>query len=252
MDKIICGDAIQVLKTIDSQSIDALITDPPYNIGYKYDNYNDRMNKNDYFDWQIDILTEAVRILKPEGSILWLNYPEIAAEFWYLAPKNIPELIPFEWITWIYHPHTGGNPLRKASRAWLWFTISKKPYIDKKSMDTKYRNPTDKRIIRKIERGDTPLPLDWIEIEQVKNITKEKTEHPTQIPERMSDKLVKLVCPEGGIVVDPFIGSGTVAVSCAKSNRHYIGIDQSEKYCEIARNRIQKTIQNIENTLFEA
>ncbi len=80
-----------------------------------------------------------------------------------------------EWVTWVYHPHTGGSPLRKASRAWCWFALGG----GRDSIFTQeYRNPTDRRVTALLEANRQPSAYDWWEYEQVKNVSPEKTEHP--------------------------------------------------------------------------
>ena len=95
---LICGDSREEIKKL-STKIDLLITDPPYNVGYKYNDYKDNLDWNKYFDEQEALLVEAKRILKPTGSVLWLNYPESAAIMWTRLLKHFH---PVEWITWIY------------------------------------------------------------------------------------------------------------------------------------------------------
>ena len=91
--------------------------DPPYNIGYHYNTYRDRMAWAEYLRWQEEVMVVAQEALKADANIFYLNYPETAAEMWARLQRHYD---PIKWINWIYHTHTGGMPLRRGSRAWLW------------------------------------------------------------------------------------------------------------------------------------
>ena len=246
IDTVICGDALEVMRELPDGCCDAVVTDPPYNVGFGYDTHIDTMDWYDYQEWQLSIFAEAARILKPTGNMLWLNYPEAAARIWAAVCEDVPELTPVEWLTWIYHQHTQGTPFRKATRAWLWFARSDTGYRDTSAMPSQYRNPDDPRIRRRIEDGLVPLAYDWWACEQVKNVCLEKTDHPCQIPEAMVKVLVEMTCPTNGTVLDPFLGSGTTAVACIETGRHFIGVELSEAYCDIARRRIANAQRPLE------
>ena len=234
-----CELIIPSLKTTP-KNIDLALIDPPYNIGYKYNSYKDNLEWNNYYDGQKSILLSIRQILKPKGSVLYLNYPEQASVIW---TKMIGHYIPVEWITWIYHQHTGGKPLRKATRAWLWMSKSSQYYIGKDALLGEYQNPTDKRIRELIAAGQRPIDYDWFMCEQVKNVSKEKTEHPCQLPLEMVERLIKAACPEDGLVIDPYMGSGTTAEACIRTNRRFIGIELDPKYVKISCDRLEKSLQ---------
>jgi site-specific DNA-methyltransferase (adenine-specific) len=235
--RVLCGDAFALMRDFAPGSFDAVIADPPYNIGYSYATYRDDLDWQDYFIGQLDLFREAGRLLRDGGSILWLNYPEVAARLWAAVIEDVPELNAVEWLTWVYHQHTGGSPFRKGTRAWLWFAKGQ-PYVSDDALRGEYRNPNDARIRRLIEAGEKPVDVDWWLMEQVKNVCPEKTEHPCQIPEAMVKRLVSMVCPPDGKVLDPYVGSGTTGVACAELGRDFVGIELDPGYCAIARKRI--------------
>jgi hypothetical protein len=103
-----------------------------------------------------------------------------------------------------------------------------------------YKNPTDKRIKRLIQGGSAGTALyDWFsDIQIVKNVSKEKTIHPCPIPEELIIRIILLLTKEGDTILDPFMGSGTTAVACLRTNRKYIGIEMSQKYIDIANERL--------------
>lgn len=240
-----CAKAEDVLPQLDDDGIDCVIIDPPYNIGYKYDNYNDSMDEDEYFYWQIEIVRRCEWILKRGGSLFYLHYPEFAARMFWEIPAAC-DLQQVEWINWIYNTHTSGDPLRKASRAWLWLA-KEMPLINYDALSGEYKNQNDVRVRRLIEVGKLPRDYDWWQVEQVKNVSKEKTEHPCQLPCSMLAKLIKATTNKLMTILDPFAGSGTTLVAAKRLGRKAIGIEISEKYCEIAVKRLsQKELFGVE------
>jgi DNA modification methylase len=102
-----------------------------------------------------------------------------------------------------------------------------------------YKNLKDKRIQERIARGCKGAKLyDWWEINQVKNISKEKTEHPCQMPIEVMKRIIGIL-PDDILVIDPFMGSGTTGVAAKNLNRDFIGIELDKNYFEIAKKRIE-------------
>ena len=234
--KMLCGDCLDKMKLIDAESIDLVVADPPYNVNYAYRSYKDNMPFSDYLDWQLDVLQECERVLTTNGSLFYLNYPEFNSYIYCNLDTNF-DMKPIEIITWIYNAHTGGVPLRKASRTWIW--ASKGTPIN--NFYGEYRNPNDKRVLKLIEQGRKPASYDWWMEQQVKNVSREKTEHPCQLPESIVEKIVLGATNEGGMVLDPFMGSGTTGVVCRKTRRAFIGIEMDEAYFAIAEARCAST-----------
>jgi site-specific DNA-methyltransferase (adenine-specific) len=239
--QLYCSDCRLILPKL-GHCADAAIVDPPYNIGFRYNSYKDRMVWAEYLAWQEDVMVAAKNALKSDASILYLNYPETAAEMWARLRQHYD---PIEWINWIYHTHTGGTPLRRGSRAWLWLAQGN-PYIGNEALRGQYRNPNDKRIREQIQKGLAPIDYDWWWYEQVKNVSPEKTSHPCQLPIEMVERLVRLTCPIGGTVIDPFMGSGTTGEACVRSGRRFIGIEMDGEYFQIAVERIERALRKKE------
>lgn len=241
-----CSNCNNVLKDISIASLNVVVTDPPYNIGYKYNQYNDNLRYDDYLESQREILLSCASVIKDGGSILYLNYPEFAARiFWmfhntFVAHSSVyPFLNPYKMITWIYHNHTGGKPLRKGTRIWNWWVVNQDEpnFIDTEACLGEYRNPNDKRIKKMISEGRRPVDLDWWMYEQVKNVSKEKLDHPCQLPLKMVQRLCKMVCPIGGTILDPFAGSGTTIEACINNDQKCVAIEMDEKYFDICVER---------------
>lgn len=213
------------LKTIKPETVQLFVLDPPYNVGYKYNTFKDNKKQSDYIDEQVALLKECSTKLKKGGSIFYLNYPENAAEVW----SRIDFMNKFEWITWIYNVHSSGSPVRKASRVWLWLS-NDKPLINQDPFNSEYQNPTDKRVAGRIAMGFKPSGYDWWEFQQVKNVSKEKRNHPCQLPEKMVEKIVLGASNAGDLVCDVYSGSGTTAISAIRNKRLFDGCDIDKKY----------------------
>lgn len=206
-----------------------IVTDPPFNIGYHYNQYKDNMDEGEYFEWLENILT--CRGL----PFVVIHY----AETLYKLSFQV-SLFPNKVVSWVYNSNTG-----KQHRDIAFFGV--KPDFSK--VRQPYKNPNDKRIKERIARGCTGAKLyDWWNINQVKNVSKEKTVHPCQMPLEVMKNIIGIL-PDDALIIDPFMGSGTTGVACKKLGRDFIGIEIDEKYYDIACKRINE--ENDETRLFE-
>ena len=193
------------------------ITDPPYNQGYHYNGYKDRISEDDYIDLLSAIPLPCVIIHYPEETIN-------------LLPKAIKVKCE-QVVCWVYNSNTG-----KQSRLISWWGC--KP--DFRKVRQPYKNLNDKRIQKRIAEGKTGAKLyDWWNINQVKNVSKEKTEHPCQIPEELISKIIKTTAKENQIIIDVFAGSGTTSKVAYDLGYNTISYEIDNKYCEIINKRIR-------------
>jgi len=236
---VVQAESLEWLKQQKDNSFDLFVLDPPYNVSYKYNTFKDNKPQQTYIDEQIEILKECNRCLKPTGSIFYLNYPENAADVW----AKVDFMNRFEWITWVYNVHASGKPIRKASRAWLWLTKTDIPKIIYDAFQGEYKNPTDKRIQGMIAQGKKPQMYDWINMEQVKNVSKEKRDHPCQLPEKMVETLISGTTDSGDLVGDCYSGSGTTGICAVRLGRNFAGCDMDTKYVKDANEWIEKEIK---------
>lgn len=196
------------------------ITDPPYNQGYAYNNYKDRMPENEY----IELLSKI-----PKPCVI-IHYPEETIN---LLPKALKVKCE-QVVTWVYNSNTG-----KQSRLISWWGC--KPDFNK--VRQPYKNLTDKRIQKRISEGKIGSKLyDWWYINQVKNVSKEKTRHPCQIPEELIEKVIKITANPGDLIIDIFGGSGTTSKVANELGYNTISYDLDLDYCDIMENRINKGI----------
>jgi DNA modification methylase len=218
LNKVILGDCLEVLPEVKGDFV--IVTDPPFNIGYHYKDYSDDLEEDDYYSWLAKVFSYAPFVV--------IHYPENIYKLSWKV-EEIPEKI----ISWVYNSNTA-----KQHRDIAFFGL--KP--DFRKLEQSYKNPTDKRIKKRIADGKTARGYDWWNINQIKNVSKDKTSHPCQMPLEVMKNIVKLI-PEEKIIVDPFLGSGTTAVACKQLKRNFIGIEISPEYVKIAQERISKTTE---------
>lgn len=212
-----------ILEKIDRKKV-IFVSDPPFNIGYHYKSYKDNLDEEEYY--------ECLESIFGEDKCVIIHYPEQLYKFSFQIGK-FPEKV----ISWVYNSNTG-----KQHRDIAFFGV--KPDMNK--VKQPYKNPNDKRIKERIKNGSGGGRLyDWWNINQVKNVSKEKTEHPCQMPIDVMKNIIGIL-PDDCIIIDPFMGSGTTGVALLEMNkeqnvnREFIGIELDNTYYEIAKNRINK------------
>jgi DNA modification methylase len=195
-----------------------VITDPPYNQKYNYNGYSDNLKIDEYVDLLSKIPTPCVIIHYPEETIN-------------ILPKAINAYCQ-QIVCWVYNSNTG-----KQSRLISWWGC--KP--DFRKVRQPYKNLNDKRIKKRIENGCVGSKLyDWWEINQVKNVSKEKTNHPCQIPEELIAKIILTTAEKNQLIIDPFGGSGTTGKVANDLGFDSVLYEIDEMYCEIIKKRIFK------------
>ena len=216
--KLYNADCLEILDKIQDRDDYIIVSDPPFNIGYHYNSYKDRMDEEAYYEW----LT----------SIFGIGFPSVVIHY----PENLYKLshylgqFPERVISWVYPSNT-----QKQHRDIAFFGVA--PDMSKGHQP--YKNPTDKRVKALIAAGSKGAKLyDWWEINQVKNVSKEKTAHPCQMPLEVMKRIIQIL-PEDKIIIDPFMGSGTTGVACKELGREFIGIELDPEYFAIAKQRIE-------------
>jgi DNA modification methylase len=220
MIKTILGNNIEELKKLElDYSKVIFVTDPPFNIGYHYNSYKDNMKEADYFKYLAELFKGSKHVI--------IHYSEDLYKY-ALEINQAPE----KTVSWVYNSNTA-----KQHREIAFFNV--KPDFRKVGQD--YKNPKDKRIQKRIAEGKKARLYDWWELNQVKNVSAEKTEHPCQMPYEVMRRIIGIL-PEDYTIVDPFMGSGTTAIACIEFGRDFIGIEIDKKYYDIACKRIAEKI----------
>lgn len=261
--KIICGDSLEAMKTIPNESIDLIITSPPYADNRK--NTYGGIKPSEYVEWFIPYAKECYRVLKSDGTFI-LNIKEkvVNGERSTYVIELILELRKHGWIwteEFIWHkkncvPGKWPNRFRDAWERCLQFNKSKKfnMYQDAVKVpigdwaSSRLKNLTQKDKIRcesETKSGFGKNISNWENRDMVypSNVIYMATEcsnknHSAVFPKELPKWFIKLFTKEGDVVLDPFLGSGTTLIACKELNRNGIGIEISEEYCDIAKERL--------------
>ena len=245
-----CETGIDRIK--DLLCINATITSPPYNIGKEYESVIDNEK---YIDWLKRIFGLCSDATTSNGALL-LNIG-------YFKIEGIGHSVPISYLIWnkinmffqqeIVWNYGAGvsakNYLSPRNEKILWYVKDKDNYtfnLDEiRDPDVKYPNQKKNGKLRCNTIGKNPSDV-W----QIAKVTSganrssvERTDHPAQFPVDLIDRLVKGFTNKNEIILEPFIGSGTVAEVAIKNNRYYLGFEISERYCEICAKRIENCIK---------
>lgn len=247
LDQIVAGDCLEMLRLLPSDSVDLVVSSPPYNIGKEYES---RRALDVYLKEQEAVLAECARVLKPTGSIFWQvgSY----ADRGMLIPLDVKffpiledlGLIPRNRMVWVrQHGLHGKNKFSARHETILWFTKSDqyKFFLDPIRVPQKYQNKKSWRGENKGELTCNPLgknPGDIWLFQNVKHNHEEQTIHPAQFPEDMIARIVLCSTEEGDVVLDPYMGTGTVAVVARDHDRRYIGAELDVDYHKVAVRRL--------------
>ncbi|UCG59863.1 MAG: site-specific DNA-methyltransferase [Phycisphaerales bacterium] len=240
LNKIICGDCIEVLGDVGEPFADLIFADPPFNIGYKYDKYYDKVKKKNYVAWTKEWMSICKKVLKPHGSFYIAIGDDYAANVKVIADEL--GLVMRNWIIW--HYTFGQQMKRKFARSHthiLYFVRDKSQFVFN---DDRVRIISDRQNLYRDKRAnpDGKMPDDvWNEYPRLCGTFKERTDFPCQMPESLLARIIRVSSNEGDWVLDPFSGSGTTAVVAHKLNRTYTGIEISEKYVEESGRRIRQS-----------
>ena len=239
-DTIVAGDCIKIFAGV-KEAADLVFADPPFNIGYKYDCYEDRKAYDDYYQWTARWMGACCGFLKPTGSFWIAIGDEYAAEVRVIARKLGLNLR--NWVIW--HYTFGQNTKAKFARSHahlFYFTKDARRFTFN---DREVRIPSARQTTY-ADRRDNPLgkiPDDVWSFSRVCGTFKERVQwHPCQMPEKLLERIVRVSSNPGDLVADPFSGSGTTAAVAAKLGRHYFGTDISEAYVREAAKRIAQTL----------
>jgi DNA modification methylase len=252
-------DCIEGLHALAAASIDLVFADPPFNIGYEYDTYDDRQTREDYLGWCRRWIEAVYRGLKPSGSFWLAIGDERAAEL-----KVMSQEIGFHCRSWVIWYYTFGvNCTHKFSRshAHLFYFVKDPATFTFREDDPQNRVPSARQLVYADRRANPHgrLPDDtWILRPQdlsdcftagedtwyfprVAGTFKERAGfHGCQMPEQLLARIIRTCSNEEELVVDPFSGSATTLVVAKKLGRKFLGFEISEEYVRRGRERLQE------------
>lgn len=218
---LIHGDCTKFVSNIVSENKSTIIvTDPPFNIGYHYKSYKDKLREEEY-------LNLIEKSLGGAEMFVIIHYPEAL----YKISAHLKK-IPNKVVSWVYNSNTG-----KQHRDIAFFGVE--PNF--RQVKQPYKNPNDKRVQKLISEGRGARLYDWWNINQVKNVSKEKTSHPCQMPVEVMRNIIGIL-PRDSVIVDPFMGSGTTGVASVEQGLKFYGIELDKEYFCISEARIDDAL----------
>ncbi len=233
-------DVMEVLRGLPDKSIDMVYGDPDYNVGIKYNDKSYTKDFNEYIQWYIELAKESLRVLKDKGNLFFINYPKQNA---HLRVKYLDDACyEVSDYVWVYNTNVGHSPKRftTAHRSILHCRKTKDNKFYKENVAISYKNPTDKRILENLLKGSKGrMPYDWFYFDLVKNVSREKTSHPCQIPVGLVEMLIKASTKERDSVFILFGGSGNDILLCKKLKRHFISAEIDKKYYDMIIDRLE-------------
>lgn len=253
-DSILTGDCLGHLARLPAGCVDLAFADPPFNIGYEYDVYDDVRSRADYLAWTDRWLAAVRRVLKPGGSFYVAIGDEYAAEI--KVRLDALGLVMRNWIIW--HYTFGVHCKRKFNRSHahiFYYVVDPKrftfhgeavrvpsarqtTYADRRA-NPAGKMPDDTWVLRpqEEERCFAPDSDTW-HVPRVCGTFKERTGHPCQMPETVLERIIRVSSSPGDLVLDPFAGSGTTVAAARRLGRRYLGIELSAEYAEGIRRRL--------------
>lgn len=246
--KLFRGDAFDFLSQVKSGSVNLIVSSPPYFMGKEYDT---SLSVADFKNIHRRLLPELVRILKPGGSLCWqvghhvkngVSIPLDAVVYGVFADDE--SLVLRNRIIWTFgHGVHARQRFSGRHETILWYTKGDNYFFDLDSVRVPQKYPGKKHYKGPLkgEWSGNPLgknPSDVWEIPNVNANHVEKTNHPCQFPVALVQRLVRSLCPKGGLVVDPFMGSGSSGVAAIFEKRKFIGCDQKASYLNLAKRRL--------------
>ncbi len=239
-DRIVQGDAREVLRGLPPESVQLAITSPPYNVRIPYLGYEDDLPPEEYLRWLKDVWTALHRVLVPGGRFV-LN----------VAPTSIKNFQPIH--------HDLSRDLRDLGYIMRTEIIWYKQTMGRRTAWGSWRSPSNPHIIPSWEyvlvfsKGQWKLEGDRRDVDITAHefetfsdgfwhIPPERKRHghPAPFPEQLIERIVKFYSYRGNVVLDMFGGTGTVASVARRLGRHYLHIDSSPEYCEQAAERVRR------------
>jgi site-specific DNA-methyltransferase (adenine-specific) len=242
--RIYAGDCLDLFPQIESNSINLVVTSPPYNLGIKYDVYNDRIEWGEYLDWSRKWLAEAHRVLAPDGRLCLNHYLSCGTSERRFAPLMDLQFICEHEVGFKHHGVAiwDDRTLTKHT-AWGSYRMATAPYVNSPYegilimfKDHWKRDVRGESTITKEEFVESSFGIWKLPTERVRDI-------PAPFPASLPLRCMNLLTFKGDLVLDPFMGSGSTAVAAVRSGRNYIGFEISPAYVKYAEERVAKEVE---------
>jgi site-specific DNA-methyltransferase (adenine-specific) len=249
--RLICGDCLAVLPTLEAEAVDVVVTSPPYNLGISYRGYADRRAEDEYLDWLLRVASNIRRVMKPDASF-FLNMSGSSSAPWLpfeLIVRLRPLFVLQNHITWIksittrgdsighFKPVAGQRFLHHNHEHIFHLTLSGDVKLDRFAIGVPFKDKSN--IARRGHakdlrcRGNTWfIPYDTVQSKA------EKFHHPSTFPVALPQWCIRLHGRDDALVLDPFAGTGTTIVAAELEGARGIGIELDRSYVRIGEARL--------------
>ncbi len=247
VNKIVCADSLDYLKTLPDNCIDIIITSPPYNFGLDYENHNDTSHWNQYYDMLFKIFKECIRVLKYGGRFV-VNVQPLYSDYipthhiissFFIQQKMIwkGEII---WEKNNYNcKYCSWGSWKSPASPYLKYTWEFVEVFCKGNL----KKPGSKENIDINEEEFKQWVVAKWSIAPERNM--KEYGHPAMFPEQLVERVLKLFSYKNDVVLDPFNGAGTTTVVAKRLHRRYLGIDISREYCDTALKRLEAETEQL-------
>jgi adenine-specific DNA-methyltransferase len=256
------GDCARYLERIPSGSIPLVVTSPPYNIGKEYEALRPLA---DYLEWCGDWIRQLHRASADDGAF-WLNLGYVSIDerakaipIPYLLWDRVPYFL-IQEIVWNYGAGVAGKTFfSPRNEKFLWYVKNPHDYTfnldDVRDLNVAYPNQKKNGKLKCNQLGKNPSDVwNFAKVTSGQNrSSKERTPHPAQFPLGVIERIIKASSNPGDVVLDPFLGSGSVIEAALRTGRIGVGFEINPSYVKIAANRIKKFLAmhvEIQATLF--
>jgi site-specific DNA-methyltransferase (adenine-specific) len=241
--RVFCEDAVKGIARLPDGVADLIIADPPYNLGKDYGNDSDRMESAAYLEWTQAWVDAVLPKLKAGGSLYVFLTWRYSPEVFVMLKQRMTMINEIVWDRRV--PSMGGSTRRYSSvhDNIGFFVNARDYYFDLDAVRIPYDAQTKKARSRSIFVGAKWLelgynPKDVWSVSRLHREHRERADHPTQKPLEIIERMVKASCPPGGLVLDPFMGSGTTAVAARRCGRDFVGFELNADYCKLIDQRL--------------
>tara|TARA_B100001964_G_scaffold127308_1_gene140838 strand:- start:4168 stop:5013 length:846 start_codon:yes stop_codon:yes gene_type:complete len=244
--EIVCDDALNFLNALEEECADVIFVDPPFNLGKKYGKRSkkkDCVEESIYSEYMTNVLKRGVQVLKTGGTLYLYHLP-----IWALRFGNILEEEGLSFRHWIAismkNGFVRGNHLHPAHYALLYFTKGKPNYFSRPKIDIAKCRHCGKDIkdyggYKKYVKDGINLSDYWEDISPVRH-KKYKYREENELPISIVSRVINISGVKGGLVVDPFIGTGSVLDAAKSKKMNFVGADIEKKFLNIAKTRLSK------------
>ncbi len=254
VNRIFCADCLAGMREhLPDGCVDVIVTSPPYNIGVAYDNHDDRMPFERYLDWMEEVAAECRRVLKEDGSFFFNIGDRPSDE---LRSLRVADRVrrhfhlqnTIHWVKSIAAPEEGVNMghykpvnsrrfLNNCHEYIFHFTPTGRVGLDKLAVGVPYQDKSNIGRWKSARQDCRDRGNTWYI--PYKTVTGAKP-HPAAFPDRLPQMCIRLhgLGQGGGLVLDPFMGTGTTAVAARRLGCNYVGFELSREYIKVARSRL--------------